>query len=194
MGVDKVILRAFLSTLAAIGILLSFMILSLVAFFPSTMMECAYDLGMESSSIRFAERAYKSSDDVYYIAYATEVAIEDDRKGKILSCGEKFLKDKHFEDYCAEKNESYRQYIFGQVSVCKYEKGDKSSAVELACSAIKEGTFPKNNAVVAVIVASLQENDAATLDEIYAKISGLKVGEGDSKNLSEALEIIQQGK
>ena len=51
MSVDKVILRAALSTLAAILILFAFMILSLTYIFPSTMMGITYDLGMDGASI-----------------------------------------------------------------------------------------------------------------------------------------------
>ena len=43
MSVDKVIIRTFLSTLAAIALLFGIMLLALVAFFPSTMMELTYN-------------------------------------------------------------------------------------------------------------------------------------------------------
>ena len=81
MGVDKVILRAFLSTLAAFAILLLFMFAALTLVYPQTMMELTYSMGMESSSIHFAEQSYKRSNDVYYIAYATEVAIGEENYG-----------------------------------------------------------------------------------------------------------------
>ena len=54
MSVDKVIIRTFLSTLAAIALLFGIMLLALVAFFPSTMMELTYNLGLDASSIRYA--------------------------------------------------------------------------------------------------------------------------------------------
>jgi galactose-1-phosphate uridylyltransferase len=52
--------------------------------FPSTMMGLTYNLGMDKSSIYFAECAYSRSDDVYYIAYATEIAIEGESIDKII--------------------------------------------------------------------------------------------------------------
>ena len=75
MRVDKVILRAFLSTFTAIILLLAFMLVALIGLYPSTMMEITYDLGMDASSIRYAERAYDWSKDEYFIANAMEMAI-----------------------------------------------------------------------------------------------------------------------
>ncbi len=179
MSVDKVIFRAFLSTLLAIVILLSFMFLALIAIFPQTMMEITYNMGMESSSIYFAEDAYKRTDDVGYIAYATEVAILDDNTGKIIKCGEKFINDAGFEDYCVKKDEevdvetSYKQYVYGKVCVAMYEKGKKEEAVARAFELIGK-TFPHNNAVVALIVTANRAQDVATLGMIKGKMNELQ--------------------
>ncbi len=179
MGVDKVILRAFLSTLAAIAALLLFMALALSVAFPSTMMSFTYRLGMEDTSIHFAKRAYKQSDDIYYIAYATEVAIEEEKKGKILSCGEKFIKDEGFAAYVQEKGGAYEQLIYGQVSVAKYQKQDVDGAIELACTGLNGG-FPENNALVALLVSALEGKDGATVAKIKDKLSTL-TAEGEEK-------------
>ncbi len=184
MGVDKVILRAFLSTLAAIATLLLLMILSLCAIFPSTMMELTYSFGMESLSIRFAERAYKDSDDVYYIAYATEVAIEQDSNAKILSCGERFIGHEGFDSFCEKKGEGYRQFIYGKVCVSKYEVGDKSAAIELAYESL-QGSFPKNNALVAVLIAGIEAQDGATISAVDEKLSSLQVSGEEQAYLQE---------
>ncbi len=173
MGVDKVILRAFLSTLLAIVLLFSFMIAALCAFFPSTMMKITYDLGMESSCIHFAERAYKDSDDIYYIAYATEVSIEEDKTGKINSCGDEFIHHEDFEKYCEEKGGNYRQYVYGKICVAKYEKGKKAEAIEEARLSLKEGNFPKNNALVAVLITALSKEDGETVALIKTEIESI---------------------
>ena len=75
MRVDKVIFKAFISTLTAIILLFAFMFSVLALAFPSTMMQISYDFGRDKSSIRYARRAYKWFDDTYYMAYAMEVAI-----------------------------------------------------------------------------------------------------------------------
>ena len=177
MQVDKVIVRTILTTLAAIGVLVLFTIAGLCAFFPSTSMEITYDMGMERSAIHFAERAYKGTEDVYFIAYATEVAIEEADASKIVDCGEKFIEDDNFEQYSKAKGENYEQFIYGKVCVSKYECGDKNGAVELACKSLK-GRFPQNNALVAVLLTSLRENDIATVETIKTKLKGISV-EGD---------------
>ncbi len=179
MSVDKIILRAFLSTLAAIGALLLFMILSLCIVFPSTMMEFTYKMGMEKSSIHFAERAYRESDDVYYIAYATEVAIEEERSKKILSCGEKLLADAGFEGYCVKKGEGYKQFVLGQVCLAKYEREDKAAAIELAYSSL-QGSFPENNALAALLVRAIEQEDKSSIESIQKKLITLSV-EGEEK-------------
>ncbi len=176
MGVDKIILRAFLSTLLAVVCLIAGMALFLVAAFPSTLMELSYSLGMDSSSIWYAKRAYKRSDDIYFIAYATDVAIGMGDYEKIEYCGEKLLADNEFVCYCAEKNKSlpdsvsmtYEQYVYGQVCVAMYEQGKKADAVERAFE-LTSG-FPKNNAVVAVLYTAIGDKDGATVALIKGKM------------------------
>ncbi len=177
MNVDKVILRACLSTLAAIGVLLVFIAVALCAAFPSTMMTISYDMGMETSSIHFAERAYKRSDDVYYIAYATEVAILEGKEKKILSCGDKFLKDAYFEEYCEgqEDAQGYKLLIYSQVCLAQYAEGEKTEAVERACAAFAQNEFPtERNPLVAVLFAAKGAGDTDTVALINSKLTGLQ--------------------
>lgn len=182
MGVDKVILKAVLSTLAAVFLLFAFMFVALIGLYPATMMELTYDLGMDSSSIKYAKRAYNRSNDVYYMAYATEVAIGLNDYEKIEECGEKLIADDEFADYCATANESlpetatitYDQYVYGQVCVSKYEIGKKTEAVERAFELV-EGSFPRGNAVVAVLYSALGEEDSDTVTVIEGKMKQLSI-------------------
>ncbi|MBQ3020140.1 MAG: hypothetical protein IJD77_06115 [Clostridia bacterium] len=200
MGVDKVILRAFLNTLAAIGILILFLFAALCTFYPSTMMKLTYDLGMESASIHFAERAYKDSDDIYYIAYATEVAIGEGKDGKIDTCGERFIEDDEFHAYCLEKDEelggsvngTYEQYVCGQVCIAKYCRGEKEEAVECAFE-WKGESFQQNNAVVAVLITALQAGDSATAQMIKGKMEQMQgsVSEADAEYFGLVLGLIK---
>ena len=190
MRIDKIILRAILSTLAAIGVLLVFMIASLCALFPSTMMKISYDLGMESASIHFAERAYNGSGDVYFIAYATEVAIEQEKTDKTLSCGELFIADEEFDTFCALKGESYQRFIYGQVCVSQYKSGEKEEAVTNAYTFL-EGKFPKGNPLSAVLIAATEAQDGETVAKIVEKLKALEatVGEEDADYLRQALKF-----
>ena len=189
MGLDKVIVKAVLTTLAAIGTLILFIVLGLCLIFPSTSMKFAYDMGMEKSCIHFAERAYRGSDDIYFIAYATEVAIEDGQTEKVISCGEKFIADDNFETYSALKGEGYGQFIYGQVCVAKYQEGEKMEAVALAYETLNGG-FPKGNALVAVLLASLKIEDTATVAQIQEKLNTISVEGEDAVYLQQTLALL----
>ena len=179
MTVDKLILRVFLTTLASVAILFLFMLTALVCVYPQTMMKLTYDLGMEKASVWFAEVSYDRSDDVYYIAYATEVAIDQQDYEKIESCGVQLIADADFEAFCADKNGAqsvegdmtYAQYVYGQVCVAKYACGQAKEAVDLAFEKTGENVFPKNNAVVAVLFAALNGNDGETVAMIREKMN-----------------------
>lgn len=188
---DRVIRKAVFSTLAAIGILIVFLITVLVTFFPGNMMEITYDLGMEKASIHFAERAYQSSDDIYYAAFATETAINEGRTSKIVSCGEKFIADEDFDEYCAKKNSGilpemlaenggYEQYVYGQVCLAKYKQDDKEGAVTFAFGTLGNG-FAKNNAVVALLVTAVTSNDGQVVTLIQDKLNKLQGCVGDDE-------------
>ena len=119
MRVDKVILRAALSTLAATVILFACMLGGLCLFYPSTMMNITYDLGMDASAVHHATRAYTRLDDVSYIAFATEVAIGADDDEELAECGDLFIADEQFSEYCAARTAelgdvegTYEQYVY----------------------------------------------------------------------------------
>ncbi len=193
MSVDKVILRSILSTLAAIATLLAVMLLSLIAFFPSTMMEISYDMGMEASSIRYAERAYKNSKDIYFIAYATEVAIEDGQEKKILSCGEKYVHHADFVLYCNEtgKTEEYKHFIYGQVCLSKYGAGDTDGAIELAKTSLNGG-FAEGNAMTALVVRAFEKQDVAAQEKLRVALEGLSVSGEDEAYLNKVKYLFNE--
>ena len=189
MQLDKVIIRTVLHTLAAIGVLFVIMICALCFIYPATMMEITFDLGMEKASIRNARRAYKYTDDLYFMAYATETAILIDDNKKIVQCGEELLTEENYNNfmaYSATKKENYEQYICAQVSLAKYYSGDKQGAVDTAFMLIeKENNFPTNNAAAALWVETLVNNDSAWSEVIKGKMLQLHTNE----NLSEADRI-----
>lgn len=181
MRVDKVILKAFLSTLAAIVLLFAFMFGVLAAAFPSTMMELAYDFGKDESSIRYAERAYNWFKDPAYMAHALEVAIGIDDQEKIEQCGLVVVEDEeYFTQYCEEKNAlisdvvamDYEQYVYGKIATAKYAQG-KADAVDYAFDSL-QGGFPQSNAVVTVFYAAHSAGDQATKDVIRVKMNELQ--------------------
>lgn len=202
MSVDKIILRAFLSTLAAIGLLFIAMLGALLLLFPSTMMEFTYSLGMENSSIRNAQRAYERKSNIYYIAYATQTAIEIENYKKIDSCGMLMIEDDEFILYCQAKNEQqntdntgdYKQYICGQVCIAQYKRGKKQEAVEHAFAWVEENAFPKNNAIVAVLLTSLRSEDYETANLIKGKMNERlgSLSETDRAYCDEILALVSE--
>lgn len=174
MRFDKVILRSIISTLTSIVILCLFMFLSLSFLYPITLMDLTYNLGLDKASVFYGSKAYKQSGDVYCIAFATEVAIGDNNDEQIVLCGKKFIQDKGFADYCASRTEAsgYDQYIYGNICVSQYQLAKKTQAVEDAFAYIGNA-FPKNNAVIALLIETIQNNDVQTIKAIKQKMEAM---------------------
>ena len=201
MRVDKVIMRAALSTLTAIIVLFVAMILMLCFLFPWTMMQLTYDLGMDGASVRSAKRAYNMSGEVYYVAFATDVAIGCGDDEKIVECGKMLIADENFKLYCEEKTAQtaelggvYDRYVYGQVCLAQYRQGDKEGAIATAFSSL-DGAFEKNNAVVALLVTALSTKDSDTVDEIQLKMNEMQsqISQENSAYFQEMLTLAQNG-
>ena len=201
MSVDKVIVRAVLNTLTAVAALFVFLFSTLIIFFPSTMMEFTYDMGMDAASISYAKREYKRTDEIYFIARATQTAIGLGDEEKIYSCGKAFIADDDFDLYCQQKNEvqaagavgSYEQYIYGQVCVSEYALGKETEAVERAFDFVKD-TFPAQNPVAAVLVKALLKNDVQTVNLIKGKMEQMEadnLSDNDKAYYAEMLALIE---
>jgi hypothetical protein len=182
MRVDKVILRAALSSFAAIATLIGIMIFVLVYLFPATMMNITYDMGFDNASIACAKRSYHRTDEIYYIAFATEVAIVAENAEQITACGKQLVGDngQAFQEYCQEQNGNlsqtvrgtYDQFIFGQICLAEYNLGDKEQAINDAFSYLNGG-FPLNNSVIALLFTAIEGNDSQTVQTITSKLSTL---------------------
>ncbi len=179
---DKIIIRAALRTLAAIGVLLVFLSLSLCLIFPSTMMYITYDLGMDGASVKYGMRAYRNTEDITYVAFATETAIGVDAYEEIESCGSKLIAHEDFAQYCkarddkAGTNDLYKQYVYGQVAFAQYRLGRKSAALSTSMAALGEHKFPENNAFVALALNALMANDSEMIAMLKNQIAAIDDG------------------
>ena len=202
MRVDKVILKAFISTLSAIVLLFAFMFSVLALAFPSTMMQLSYDFGRDKTSIRYAQRAYDWFDDTYYMAYAMEVAIGSDNQEMIEKCGEIVVEDDaYFTQYCAEKQAGlpasvtiqYKDYLYGKIAVAKYEQGKKEEAVNYAFDSLN-GAFPMDNAVEAVFYAAMRNTDQETVALMKGKMEqqASNIAEGDKAEFDKVLALMSK--
>ena len=201
MSVDKIILRAFLSTLASIASMFAILLCVLLVFFPATMMDLTYSLGMESWSITQAKRAYERGDDIHYIARAVETAIEIEDFKQIEVCGLKMIADEDFSVYCAEKDGvadsslgEYDDYIYGEIGVAKYNRGKKTEAVEFVFANTQETAFPRNNGIVAVFLTSLRVEDMETANLIKGKMDERleKLSQADREYCEAILALISK--
>lgn len=181
MRVDKVIVRAALSTLAAILVLFAVMLLALTFIFPSTMMRITYDLGMDGASVSCAKRAYAQTDETYYIAFATEVAIGSDDDEGIEECGLLFINDdpQAFETYCADYQTkltgidgTYEQYVYGQVCLAQYRQGKTAEAVATAFAGLVD-KFPQNNAAALLALTAINADDTETVSLVKTEMNEL---------------------
>ena len=184
MGFNKIILKAVLSTFAAVLILCGALVLSLMYIYPATMMQLSYDLGLDEASIQYANTAYDRSGEkeIYYIAFATEVAIGLKDNEEIEVCAEKLIQNSEFTAYCAEKDESinaqgqYAQYYYGQLYAAKYKNGKTQEAIDGAFASLCGG-FPANNAVGVVLLSALNASDIQSVEKISQMLDAASIDE-----------------
>ena len=202
MRIDKVMLKAFISTFSAIILLFAFMFSVIALAFPSTMMELSYDFGRDETSIRYAQRAYNWFDDTYYMAYAMEVAIGSDNQEMIEKCGEIVVEDdQYFTQYCAEKQAllsddmmRYEDYLYGKIAVAKYIQGKKEESVNYAFDSLKGG-FPLDNAAVFVFYAAARNGDQETVNMIKGKMEEQQVStfaDGEKAEFDKVLALMSK--
>lgn len=204
MRLDKVVLRAVVTTLAVIMILCAFMLAALSFVFPSTMMQITYNLGMNNISVSCAKRAYAYSGEVEYIAFATELAMLDGNTNEVIICGNQLIKDDEFSAYCQDKNASkpadatgtYEQYVIGQICLAEYDRATdtnaKKSVIEKAFDAVENNTFPKANPVALIILSAKQKADTVTLALLKAEMESFAVdnlSEDDAKRFNELFAL-----
>jgi hypothetical protein len=185
MRIDKIVLRAAISSFSAIVCLLGILIFVLAYLFPATMMNITYDLGMDGASITCAKRSYDRTEQVYYIAFATEVAIVSEDCKQITECGKRFIEDdaQAFASYCETKNQTlsqeiagtYEQYVFGQICVAEYRLGEKTQAINDSFAYL-HGGFPVNNSVVTLLFTAMQAGDMETAQTVKQKLSEIQTG------------------
>ena len=208
MQMDKVILRAILSTLAAIGVLIAIMALVCAFLFPSTLMTLSYNLGMEKSAVRYAERAYKRDGGAYYVACAFEISVGEGKDADIEKFGEELIQNAEFLDYCKKIDEdapetvtgSYAQYVYGNTYAAEYRNAktaeEKIAAFDKAFACV-EG-FPQNNAVVKVLLSALRRGDLTSADYALNGMLALRVNgasllsDADKQTLDEIISLAQR--
>ena len=161
---------------------------------PQVMMQFTDYIGLEEASADYAYVAYQRSGEVEYIAHASEIAIRRSRDEVIILRLEEFMNDDQFAEYCSGADGEdaqpggYAQYIYGNYACALYRTGEKQEATDFAFS-VNEESFPRNNAIVALVFEAISAKDKAQCAEISSRLSGCPyVGEEYCQNIISILE------
>ena len=150
----------------------------------------------DGASVKFATTAYeRSGNKVYYIAFATEVAIGADDYENVVSCGKTFVADETaFKQYATERNEAmnaegaYEQYIYRKICVAQYRLADKEAALSDA-KIYLGGKFPQNNALTAVLLEAIKTGDKQTAAAALQTMQTLKTEQGAALSSDDAKRL-----
>ena len=176
MRLNKIILKAFLQTLAAALLLMGISLGVVCLAFPQTMMDVTYSMGMDEASVNYALTSYERFGTVDYIKRGADTALEAGLYEKAEECLEKLIADDAFEATCealdraneaAGKPTGYRAYYYRQLCLAKYELGKTTAAVDLAIG-LMDGKFEEGNPLVAVVAAARVDGQAGQATLVYA--------------------------
>lgn len=184
MRLDKIIVKAFLKTLASALVLLGILFGVLAIAFPHTMMDFTYSLGMDKASVSFSITSYERFHRVDYIAMGADTALAANMHEKANECLELLVADDGFDDFCNTRNETlpeqakgttYQAYYFRQLCLAKYAMGDGNAAVERAVE-LMGGAFVSGNPLVAVLAQARMDGQAgvSTVKTVYDTMKALK--------------------
>lgn len=184
MRLDKIVLKAFLKTLAAALLLLAIMVGVLAVAFPHTMMELTYSLGMDKASVSFSVTSYERFHRVDYIAKGADTALAAKLHKQADECLELLIADEDFMAYCETRNASlpedaqgttYQAYCYRQLCLAKYMSGNGSAAVERAVE-LMAGTFVQGNPLVSVLAQARMDkaDGVATVKSVHEKMLAIK--------------------
>ena len=176
MRLDKIILKAFLQTLAAALLLMGISLGVVCLAFPQTMMDVTYSMGMDEASVNYALTSYERFGAVDYIVRAADTALEAKLYEKAEECLEKLIADEGFESACeamdraneaAGKPTGYRAYYYRQLCLVKYEVGKTTEAVDCAVR-FMGGKFESGNPLITVLAAARVDGQAGQATLVYA--------------------------
>ena len=188
----KIIWNSILATLLGTLALCVVLVFACVCFFPPTVMEFAYSVGWESTAMKYAERSYNRFGDAYYIAYAMEIAADEELDEDTERYAESLIAHKDFESYCEgidaksfyidengnrtdEKLKStYKQHVYVNLCTAKYRLGKKDESFRLAYESLG-GKFPPNNSLAAVLMSALKAGDTETAEKISVLLESFDV-------------------
>lgn len=195
----KLIVKTALITLLA-AVVLGISIFGVCSLFaPAAMMRFTASIGLTGVSGDYAYSAYGKTGELSYLAYSCEIAAETN-DGRACERYELFLSHEGFSEYCLDRDEQaasalpgelaqyarggYEQYTYGKYVCSLLRAGRADEAISYAVTSLK-GDFPENNAVIALAMQAIKNNDK----QVCTKLAAVLVADAISSN-DECQEII----
>ncbi len=164
----KLVIKTIALTAVILLVLSAGFYLVLSCLFPSQLADFYFKSGNEKLALKYSEKAYDKSSDVLDLAILAERSIAFDDNAKIITYCSQLINDENYHKIFTSKGQSYHYYIVGSLCQARYEKGDKSVAVETAFSNTSD--YVEHNPIHRLIVLSASKNDQNTLAIIKQKL------------------------
>lgn len=184
----KVIAKTALKTLLAAVIILclAFGVASLG--FPAKMAGFFEKCGNYEFATGYASLNYTYSHKTADLARCFNNSAMAKNNGNVIHFGNMLLADEGFDTYCKE-NAGYRQFACGKIACARYVMGDGKTALKLAEETVLgEGGFPKNNALVSLMLAA--EKDKEMLSAIKTAMEKVSPAESEAEYYATVTDVL----
>lgn len=157
---------------------------------------------------------YAHTGDSFDLARCVDDSILSGKAEYVIKYGEEFLSCEDFEEVCAAKTQSikdynnanrqddrssdfefdYKQYVCGKIAVAKYVKKDFAGALNLAKQTNGTTSFKKNNALMTLAIETIKNDDKENVSAVIVAVTEVTPTDGDEetlrRNVLSALEKI----
>jgi hypothetical protein len=173
--------------------------------FPQSLATVSESMENYSFAVTCSSLRYSYTGDVYDLARCVDDSIFSEKDKSIVKYGKKLIEHSQFDEVCEYKDEqtangayskyaiSYKQYVYGYVSVSVYNRGDLDEAISLAKSATEDIGFEKGNALSTLaikVAASGSEEDKqkvlTSLEDVSAEGTDEREHLGNIKSILSA--------
>ena len=183
----KLIIKTIALTSVILLVLTVGLYLLLAYCFPSVLSNWYFNLQNESLTLKYSEKSYQTSGDVFDLCLLTERSIVFDNDEAVLKHATELINHDNYDEVLSKKGNSYHYYIVGSLCQAQYIMGSKAVAIETAFS--NTLVYTEQNPVHRLIVLSAREDDVDTLKTIKQKLTERQ----DKNNLLEShLALIEQ--
>ena len=205
MRTGKIVLRSaiigFVSVLCAFALLVGMM----TVFYPKTLFRFTNGLEWNDVSLYLAKRAYDKDGEIEMLDTAFCLAVETGDVKSTEELATKLLSHPSFPSYAAkqdaieesgttygEKYGLYKEYVQAELTVAKYKNGNVSGAIEYAYNSVLYG-FSKNNAVIKLTLAIVENGDETSANSLLQKLSSRSYKNQEDKTRLDGVRSLLNG-